>query len=101
MKQATLAGTYNGPYKEEMEKRLEIDFAWQLLSRDLLEEKGEIKDYLARDVEDSLKKLARQLAQETSYPLPFVEKKLADYFQKRLIICQNKTNSFKWNWRDD
>jgi len=101
MKQATLAGTYNGPYKEEMEKRLEIDFAWQLLSRDLLEEKGEIKEYLAVDVEDSLKKLARQLAQETSYPLPFVEKKLADYFQKRLIICQNKTNSFKWNWRDD
>ncbi|MGB9697997.1 MAG: B12-binding domain-containing radical SAM protein [Thermodesulfobacteriota bacterium] len=101
MKQATLAGAYNGPYKEEMEKRLEIDFAWQLLSRDLLEEKGEIKNYLAIDVEDSLKKLAEELARETSYPLPFVEKKLADFFQKRLIICQNKADSFKWHWRDD
>lgn len=101
MKQSTLAGTYNGPYKEEMEKRLEIDFAWQLLSRDLLEEKGEVKNHLIGDVEASLKTLATQLALETSYPLPFVKKKFEDYFQKRLIICQNKANSFRWKWRNE
>lgn len=101
MKQSTLAGTYNGPYKEEMEKRLEIDFVWQLLSRDLLEEKGEVKNYLAGDVGNSLRTLATKLAQETSYPLAFVEKRLKNYFQKRLIICQIKANSFSWNWRDE
>lgn len=101
MKQSTLAGTYNGPYKEEMKKRLEIDFAWQLLSRDLLEKKGEIKNYLAVDVEDSLRTLATKLAQETSFPLAFVEKKLADYHRKKLIICQKKANSFRWSWRDE
>lgn len=101
LKRATLAGTYFGPYREEIEKRLEIDFAWQLLSRDLLEEKGELKNYSALNIEDALRALATQLAKETSYPLAFVEKRLQEYRQKRLIICQRKENSFKWNWRDE
>jgi len=42
MKRGTLNGTYTGPYREEMEKRLEVDFAWKVLSGDLLEERGAI-----------------------------------------------------------
>ncbi len=100
MKQSTLAGTYHGPYKQEMEKRLEIDFAWQLLSRDLLEEKGKIKYTEHNQVDESLKILAQRLAAETSFPLFFVEDQVNQYYQKRLIVCQKEADGLRWHWRD-
>jgi radical SAM superfamily enzyme YgiQ (UPF0313 family) len=42
MKEGTIAGTYQGPFREDMDKRIEVDFAWKLLSGDLIEEKGKI-----------------------------------------------------------
>lgn len=101
MKKATLAGTYTGPYKEEMEKRLDVDFAWQLLSRDLIEEKGQIKNSSAPLTEESaLKVLAERLAKETSFPLSFVENKLIHYFKKGLISCAKNQDSLRWKWKE-
>ena len=104
MKKGTLAGTYWGPYREEMEKRLEVDFAWKLLAGDLLEEQGRIPETEALGPdprEDSLRLLAQRLAGIVSLPLTFVESKLRNLSARRLILCQKSPDSFRWFWRED
>jgi anaerobic magnesium-protoporphyrin IX monomethyl ester cyclase len=104
MKKGTLAGTYRGPYREEMEKRLEVDFAWKLLAGDLLEEQGRIPQAEAlgpNSGEDSLRLLAQRLAGIVSMPLTFVEEKLRKLSARRLIICQKSPDSFRWYWKED
>jgi radical SAM superfamily enzyme YgiQ (UPF0313 family) len=104
MKKGTLAGTYTGPYREEMEKRLEVEFAWKLLAGDLLEEQGRIPQAEARAEdarEDSLRLLAKRLAGTVSMPLAFVESKLRNLSARRLIICQKCSDSFRWFWKED
>jgi hypothetical protein len=103
MKKGTLAGTYRGPYREEMEKRLEVDFAWKLLAGDLLEEQGRIPEAEAPGPdsrEDSLRLLAQRLAGIVSLPLPFVESKLCKLSDRGLIRCQRETDSFRWEWKE-
>jgi len=103
MKKGTLAGTYNGPYRQEMGKRLEVDFAWKLLSEDLLEEKGSISlgaGLIADPAEESLSLLARRIAEATSFPLPFVERNLSRYSKRGLITWQQKAASIDWHWRE-
>jgi anaerobic magnesium-protoporphyrin IX monomethyl ester cyclase len=104
MKRGTLAGTYRGPYREEMEKRLEVDFAWQLLAGDLLEEQGRIPRAEGRGPdpeEDPLRLLAKRLAEIVSLPLSFVEAKLHKLSARRLILCQRSADSYRWFWRED
>ena len=104
MKKGTLDGTYKGPYREEMEKRVEVDFAWKLLAGDLIEEQGTIPQAelsAANGKEGSLRALARRLAGIVSLPLTFVESKLRKLSARRLILCQKSPDSFHWFWRED
>jgi anaerobic magnesium-protoporphyrin IX monomethyl ester cyclase len=103
MRQGTLAGTYQGPYLEEMEKRVEVDFVWKLLAADLIEEQGEIprtEAYSLHEKRTPLGALARRLAGIVSMPLPFVENKLQKLSDRGLILCQNNTESFRWKWKE-
>jgi radical SAM superfamily enzyme YgiQ (UPF0313 family) len=103
MKRETLAGTYTGPYREEMEKRLEVDFAWKVLSEDLLEEKGEIlkPEALSPGLrEDSFGPLVQRIAAAVSLPAAFTESKLRKLSERGLIHCQETTHSFRWRWKD-
>jgi radical SAM superfamily enzyme YgiQ (UPF0313 family) len=104
MKKGTLAGTYRGPYREEMEKRLEVDFAWKLLAGDLLEEYGKIpqaEDLEPDSKEDSLRLLAKRLAGVVSLPWGFVESKLRQLSARRLIVCEKSPGFFRWFWNGD
>ncbi|MDI6754215.1 MAG: radical SAM protein [Thermodesulfobacteriota bacterium] len=103
MKKGTLAGTYAGPYREEMEKRLEVDFAWRLLSGDLLEDLGEIPnpEHLSPcEKDDPLPLLAQRMAAATSFPLGFVEAKLRKFSERKFIICQKTSESYRWQWKE-
>ncbi len=99
MKKGTLAGTYHGPYREEMEKRLEVDFAWKLLSGDLLEEHGKIPR-LENEKAEPVQVLARDIAGLVSMPLQFVEAKLAKLSKRGLISCQQTPEFYLWQWRE-
>ena len=103
MKKATLAGTYWGPYREEMEKRLEVDFAWKLLSEDLLEEKGEISKPEALGPgrrEDPFAPLVQRIAAAVGMPRAFAESKLRKFSDRGLITWEETTHSFRWRWKD-
>jgi radical SAM superfamily enzyme YgiQ (UPF0313 family) len=103
MKKETMAGTYTGPYREEMEKRLEVDFAWKLLSEDLLEEKGEIPKPEALGPglrEDPFGPLVQRIAAAVSLPAAFAESKLRKFSERGLIHCQETTLSFRWRWKE-
>jgi radical SAM superfamily enzyme YgiQ (UPF0313 family) len=104
MKKGTLAGTYQGPYREEMEKRLEVDFAWKLLAGDLLEERGRIPQAEALEPgqrENSLRILAQRIADLVSMPLSFVERKLRKLSDRGLIICQQNPDFYSWEWKEE
>ena len=104
MKKETLAGNYAGPYREEMEKRLEVDFVWKLLAGDLIEGQGEIpqEEVLAYPPGgDPILPLARRLAESVSVPLNFTEEKLRKLSNRGLILCHRTTKSCKWHWRED
>ncbi len=103
MKRGTLAGTYRGPFREEMEKRLEVDFAWKLLSGDLIETQGEIRRTEVPDsngTEASLKILARRLAAAVSLPLDFIENKINKLSRQSLLRCRTDGYSFCWEWNE-
>ena len=103
MKKGTLDGTYKGHYREEMEKRVEVDFAWKLLAGDLIEQQGGIPRSEVSAVsgkEGPLTALARRLAGVVSMPLPFVESKLGKLSDRGLIRCQRETDSFRWEWKE-
>jgi anaerobic magnesium-protoporphyrin IX monomethyl ester cyclase len=103
MRQGALAGTYQGPYLEEMEKRVEVDFVWKLLAGDLIEEQGEIPRSEMSSLQEGrtpLEALARRLAGIVDMPLPFVGKKLQKLSRRGLILCQKGTDSFRWNWKE-
>jgi hypothetical protein len=104
MKMGTLAGTYTGPYREEMEKRAEVELAWKIVSGDLLEEKGEIP--LARELAsgengDPLQALARRISAATLFPLPFVENQLRIFETREFIVCEKTPESYRWRWKDN
>ncbi|MCX5911223.1 MAG: radical SAM protein [Deltaproteobacteria bacterium] len=103
MKKGTLTGTYTGPYREEMEKRLEVDFAWKLLSRDLLEEEGAIPEAEVplRDGRPlPLEPLGRRIASAAEMPQEFVEKILRKWVVKELIVCRKDPAFHRWSWRE-
>jgi radical SAM superfamily enzyme YgiQ (UPF0313 family) len=103
MKKGTLEGTYNGPYREEMEKRLEVDLAWKLLAGDLIEGQGNISgnDSLSpEERKDSLLPLARRIAGAVALPLPFVESKLRKLAERGLLICHQTADSCCWQWKE-
>jgi len=103
MKKGTLAGTYTGPYREEMEKRLEVDFAWKVLSGDLLEEEGSIPTAeMTRpdDRRESLEVLARRLAAATAMPQPFAGNIIRKWISRELIVCRQEPGSHRWGWRE-
>jgi radical SAM superfamily enzyme YgiQ (UPF0313 family) len=103
MRKGTLAGTYEGPYRQEMEKRLEVDFVWKLLAGDLIEEQGKISRAEIRgaaEEEGPLNPLAVRLAGIVSMPLPFVEGKLSKLFERDLIRCEEGADFFRWVWRE-
>ncbi len=104
MKRGTLAGTYTGPYREEMEKRLEVEFAWKILSGDLLEEHGEISPLREMDSGengDPLQVLAHRISAATFFPFPFVEGKLRKFAERRFILCQKIAQSYRWRWKEN
>jgi anaerobic magnesium-protoporphyrin IX monomethyl ester cyclase len=103
MKRGTLAGTYFGPYREEMEKRLEVDFAWKLLSGDVLEEKGGIPESEVLDShrpENWIDPLVQRVADTVTLPREFVAKKLKRLAEKNLIVCRKVPGSYRWQWRE-
>jgi hypothetical protein len=98
MKKGTLTGTYTGPYREEMEKRIEVDFAWKLLSGDLIEEEGAIPEAevpLRDDRPQPLEPLGRRIASAVAMPQDFVEKILRKWVAKELIVCR-KDDLHRW-----
>ncbi len=93
MKRGTVAGTYRGPYREEMEKRVEVDFVWKLLAGDLVEEHGVIpraEVSVTGERERPLQLFAQRLASIVSLPLPLVESKLRKLSDRGLILCHPK-----------
>jgi anaerobic magnesium-protoporphyrin IX monomethyl ester cyclase len=99
MKQGTIAGTYQGPFREDMEKRVEVDFAWKLLSGDLIEEKGKIPRSEIHAENGPLGPLAKRLAGRVSLPLPFVETKLRKLADRKYLLCREEDGMFRWEWR--
>jgi len=103
MKKGVLAGTYQGPYREEMEKRLEVDFAWKLLAGDLLEEKGQIPEAeVLRPCkrEDPLRLLAQRMARAMAMPLSLAESRLRRLSDRGLIVCKKVKDSYCWQWKE-
>ncbi len=103
MKKGTLAGTYAGPYREEMEKRLEVDFAWKLLSEDLIEEAGAVpaaEVSLQDGRPQPFEPLGRRIASAVAMPQGFVEKILRKWVTKKLIVCRKDADLYRWSWRE-
>jgi radical SAM superfamily enzyme YgiQ (UPF0313 family) len=103
LKKGTLAGTYTGAYREEMEKRLEVDFAWKLLSQDLIEEEGVFPAAEAplRDGRPQpLEPLGRRIAAATAMPREFVKRILERWTERELIVCRQAGSEFRWSWRE-
>jgi anaerobic magnesium-protoporphyrin IX monomethyl ester cyclase len=103
MKKGTLAGTYGGPYREEMEKRLEVDFAWKLLSGDVLEENGMVPESAVLDPhcpEERIAPLVQRVADAVTLPREFVAQKLKKLIQRNLIVCRQTPGSYQWQWRE-
>jgi hypothetical protein len=100
MKRGTIAGTYQGPFREDMEKRVEVDFAWKLLSGDLIEEKGKISRSEAHAGNGSLGPLARRLAAVLSLPLPFVETKLRKLADRGYLQSREDDGGIRWEWKE-
>jgi anaerobic magnesium-protoporphyrin IX monomethyl ester cyclase len=100
MKRGTIAGTYQGPFREEMEKRVEVDFAWKLLSGDLIEAHGRIPRSELHRENGPLGPLARRLAGLVSLPLPFVEAKLQKLAARNYILGQEENGLFTWRWNE-
>jgi radical SAM superfamily enzyme YgiQ (UPF0313 family) len=99
MKQGTIAGTYQGPFREEMEKRVEVDFAWKLLSGDLIEEKGKIPRHEVHAGNGPIGPLAQHIAGIVSLPLPFVESKLRKLSHRGFILCREHRDTLRWEWK--
>jgi radical SAM superfamily enzyme YgiQ (UPF0313 family) len=99
MKQGTIAGTYQGPFREDMEKRVEVDFAWKLLSGDLIEETGKIPRSEVHAENGPLVPLAKRLAGRVSLPLSFVEIKLRNLADRKCLLCREEDGMFRWEWR--
>ncbi len=103
MKKGTLTGTYNGPYREEMEKRLEVDFAWKLLSGDILEDKGILKDAEVRKSNgkpQTWEPFLRNVVDATGMSEEFVGQKLKKLAEKGFIACRRVPEGFHWEWRE-
>jgi len=103
MRKSTLAGTYHGPYRQEMEKRMEVDFVWKLLAGDLIEEQGKIlrgEVSAADEGQALLKILAGRIAATVSLPPPFVESRLRKLSERGLLRCQDHADSFRWEWKE-
>jgi anaerobic magnesium-protoporphyrin IX monomethyl ester cyclase len=103
LKRGTLDGSYAGPYREEMEKRLAVDFAWKVLSADLLEEKGALPAAEVSAAEGparTLAPLARRMAAETGMPRSFVEKILGKWAAKEFTVCRREPGFYRWRWRE-
>jgi anaerobic magnesium-protoporphyrin IX monomethyl ester cyclase len=104
MKEETLAGTYRGPYLEEIERQLEVNFVWKLLEKDLLEELGSIpKAELssAPAPKGSLDLLIARITQRLSMPAFFVEKKMRKLSERGLIVNQENKDFFLWEWKEN
>jgi hypothetical protein len=82
-----------------MEKRVEVDFAWKLLSADLIEEQGRISRSEIHAGNGPLVPLARRLAARVSLPLPFVENKLRKLADRKYLLCVEEDGIFRWGWR--
>jgi radical SAM superfamily enzyme YgiQ (UPF0313 family) len=100
MKRGTVAGTYQGPFREEMEKRVEVDFAWKLLSGDLIESLGRIPRREVQEGNGPLGPLARRLAGAVALPLPFVEAKVEKLAARKHILCREDDGWFAWEWNE-
>jgi len=103
MQKGTLAGTYQGPYRQEMEKRIEVDFVWKLLAGDLIEGQGRIPRAEIREAGERagpLNALAVRLAGIVSMPLPLVEGKLGKTVRTGPYPLSRGTDSFTWAWRE-
>jgi radical SAM superfamily enzyme YgiQ (UPF0313 family) len=103
MKKGTLDGTYTGAYREEMEKRIEVDFAWKVLSADRIEEEGPIpvaEAALPDGRPQPLASLARRIASATELPREFVERTLGKWAEKELIVCRREEAGYRWSWRE-
>jgi radical SAM superfamily enzyme YgiQ (UPF0313 family) len=103
IRRGTLAGTYHGPYREEIEKRLEVDFVWKLMEGDLIEEQGKIPrtESQGPEREGPLQLLAQRIRKIVSFPQGFVESKLSKLSQRKYIVCQKSPESYRWQWRED
>jgi radical SAM superfamily enzyme YgiQ (UPF0313 family) len=100
MKRGTIAGTYQGPFREEMEKRVEVDFAWKLLSGDLIESHGRIPRSEVHAGDGPLGALARRLAPIVSLPIPFVEARLQKLAARKYILGHEEDGLFTWGWNE-
>jgi hypothetical protein len=83
-----------------MEKRMEVDFAWKLLSNDLIEENGKVGRGEISAGDGPLGPLARRLAAVVSLPLPFVETKLQKLATRGFIRHREKDGWIQWEWRE-
>jgi radical SAM superfamily enzyme YgiQ (UPF0313 family) len=99
MKRGTIAGTYQGPFREDMERRVEVDFAWKLLSGDLIEEKGMIPRSEVHAENGPLGPLAKRIAGKVSLPLSFVEIKLRKLADRKCLLFREEDGMFRWEWR--
>ncbi len=101
MKKGTMAGAYTGPYREEMEKRLEVDFAWKLLSGDILEEKGGISGLAESGGKAQIgAPFLHEVVKLTGMPEEFVARKLGNLAEKGFIVCRQVPGGFHWQWRE-
>jgi len=104
MREATLQGSYRGPFRKEMEKRIAVDFAWRMLSEDGLEKYGTFPLAEAqrnRGVFDPLEPLVDRIGKMVSDPKSLIRSQLERFFQKGWIQCRVEASRIRWQWRED
>jgi len=79
---------------------VEVDFAWKLLSGDLIEEKGKIPRSEVQTGDGPIAPLAQRLAGILSLPLPFVETKIRKLTDRKYICCREEDGWFRWEWKE-
>lgn len=104
LRNGTLRGTYHGPFRKEMEKRIEVDMAWRMLSGDLVEEHGRFPARAAQmpdGGEDPMVPLARRIAKRLPYPESRVLSQLGSFSARGLIVGHKTPLHYQWQWRED
>ena len=92
-------GTLDESELQEVEKRHQKHFAWELLTKDLVEKLGQI-EYADTNLntKESLTTFKNKLVNHMPFSENFIEQGLQKLIQQGLLVHQSKGNNSVWRW---